>query len=124
MDLQIITNCNKLSLNMELNEYQEKAKKTAKYKNKKEELILTTLGLAGETGEVVEKIKKLGRDKNYIIDDEYLISIKKELGDVLWYLSSLSNNLGITLEDVALTNLKKIQKRHENGTINGEGDDR
>ncbi len=42
---------------MELNEYQEKAKKTAKYKNKKEELILTTLGLAGETGEVVEKIK-------------------------------------------------------------------
>lgn len=55
MDLQIITNCNKLSLNMELNEYQEKAKKTAKYKNKKEELILTTLGLAGETGEVVEK---------------------------------------------------------------------
>ncbi|MCD2405665.1 nucleoside triphosphate pyrophosphohydrolase family protein, partial [Borreliella burgdorferi] len=94
------------------------------YKNKKEELILTTLGLAGETGEVVEKIKKLGRDKNYIIDDEYLISIKKELGDVLWYLSSLSNNLGITLEDVALTNLKKIQKRHENGTINGEGDDR
>ncbi|EEF84464.1 nucleoside triphosphate pyrophosphohydrolase family protein [Borreliella spielmanii] len=109
---------------MELNEYQEKAKKTAKYQNKKEELILTTLGLAGETGEVVEKIKKLGRDKNYIIDDEYLISIKKELGDVLWYLSTLSNNLGITLEDVALTNLKKIQKRHENGTINGEGDDR
>ncbi len=54
---------------MKLNEYQEKAKKTAKYKNKKEELILTTLGLAGETGEVVEKIKKLGRDKNYIIDD-------------------------------------------------------
>ncbi|WKC78284.1 nucleoside triphosphate pyrophosphohydrolase family protein [Borreliella turdi] len=109
---------------MELNEYQEKAKKTAKYKNKKEELILTTLGLAGETGEVVEKIKKLGRDKNYIIDDEYLISIKKELGDVLWYLSTLSNNLGITLEDVALTNLKKIKKRHEDGTINGEGDDR
>ncbi|QFI14849.1 nucleoside triphosphate pyrophosphohydrolase family protein [Borrelia sp. CA_690] len=109
---------------MELNEYQEKAKLTAKYKNKKEELILTTLGLAGETGEVVEKIKKLVRDKNYIIDDEYLISIKKELGDVLWYLSSLSNNLGITLEDVALTNLQKIQKRHENGTINGEGDDR
>ncbi|WPM05587.1 nucleoside triphosphate pyrophosphohydrolase family protein [Borreliella sinica] len=109
---------------MELNEYQKKAKRTAKYINKKEELILTTLGLAGETGEVVEKIKKLGRDKNYIIDDEYLISIKKELGDVLWYLSNLSNNLGITLEDVALTNLKKIQKRHENGTINGEGDDR
>ncbi len=70
------------------------------------------------------KNKKLGRDKNYIIDDDYLISIKKELGDVLWYLSTLSNNLGITLEDVALTNLKKIQKRHENGTINGEGDDR
>ncbi|WNY66177.1 nucleoside triphosphate pyrophosphohydrolase family protein [Borreliella andersonii] len=109
---------------MELNEYQKRAKNTAIYKNKKEELILTTLGLAGETGEVVEKIKKLGRDKNYIIDDEYLISIKKELGDVLWYLSSLSNNLGITLEDVALTNLKKIQKRHENGTIHGEGDDR
>ncbi len=55
------------------------------------------------------KNKKLGRDKNYIIDDEYLISIKKELGDVLWYLSSLSNNLGITLEDVALTNLKKYK---------------
>lgn len=55
------------------------------------------------------KNKKLGRDKNYIIDDDYLISIKKELGDVLWYLSTLSNNLGITLEDVALTNLKKYK---------------
>ncbi|WP_024655009.1 nucleoside triphosphate pyrophosphohydrolase family protein [Borrelia hispanica] len=109
---------------MELNEYQTKAKQTAKYKNKKEELILTTLGLAGETGEVVEKIKKLGRDREYILDEEYLLAIKKELGDVLWYISNLSNNLGITLEDVAITNLEKLKKRHKNGTISGEGDER
>ncbi|UGQ16565.1 nucleoside triphosphate pyrophosphohydrolase family protein [Borrelia sp. RT5S] len=82
------------------------------------------LELAEETGEVIEKIKKLVRDRNYVLDDEYLLSIKKELGDVLWYISSLGNILGVTLEDIAITNLEKLKKRHEDDTINGEGDER
>ncbi|WP_370639802.1 nucleoside triphosphate pyrophosphohydrolase family protein [Borrelia sp. RT5S] len=107
-----------------MNEYQAWASEIGRYASKREELILTMLELAEETGEVIEKIKKLVRDRNYVLDDEYLLSIKKELGDVLWYISSLGNILGVTLEDIAITNLEKLKKRHEDDTINGEGDER
>ncbi|WP_306416575.1 nucleoside triphosphate pyrophosphohydrolase family protein [Borrelia sp. RT1S] len=107
-----------------MNEYQAWASEIGRYASKREELILPMLELAEETGEVIEKIKKLVRDRNYVLDDEYLLSIKKELGDVLWYISSLGNILGVTLEDIAITNLEKLKKRHEDDTINGEGDER
>ncbi|WKC58445.1 nucleoside triphosphate pyrophosphohydrolase family protein [Borrelia sp. P9F1] len=107
-----------------MNEYQIRAREIGEYENKREELILTILELAEETGEVIEKIKKLIRDKDYVLDDEYLLSIKKELGNVLWYISNLSADLGVTLEDIAITNLEKLKKRHEDDTINGEGDER
>lgn len=82
------------------------------------------MGLAGETGEVVEKIKKVIRDKKSIIDEETKQAIAKEIGDVLWYLAQLCTELDLSLEEVAKENLKKLLSRLERGKIHGEGDDR
>lgn len=104
-------------------EYQEAALRTANLK-KKNELFHLVLGLMGESGEIAEKIKKVVRDKG---SDESQIDradIKKELGDVLWYIASLSAYLGINLEDVADFNIKKLASRKERGTLSGSGDNR
>lgn len=68
---------------MTFDEYQNESNKTAIYPDKGNNVTYSTLGLAGESGEVAEKIKKLIRDKNSIITEEFVIEIKKELGDVL-----------------------------------------
>lgn len=110
---------------MELNEYQKKASNTAKYpKIGDSGFLYPVLGLSGETGEVLEKVKKLFRDKNGNIDDDFLDDIKKELGDVLWYISQISKEFNFDLEDVAKTNLEKLQSRKIRNKIQGDGDDR
>lgn len=108
---------------MNLNVYQTRAYGTAKGLAS-DTLYYPALGLGGETGELVEKIKKIYRDKGGEISEEDREAIKKEGGDVLWYLSCLMKNCGIALEDVALTNLHKTQDRAERGVLGGEGDDR
>ena len=110
---------------MTLNEYQEAATKTVNFhgclgKNvdpRVEALVYCSLGLSGETGEVVENTKKFLRDDNGIdvaMDEKRKGKFLGELGDVLWYLSNLSNALGFTLEQVAEYNIHKLQKRYEN----------
>tara|TARA_B100000287_G_C20574942_1_gene758042 strand:- start:428 stop:757 length:330 start_codon:yes stop_codon:yes gene_type:complete len=109
---------------MDFDTYQQKARKTAMYPSLGSNIIYPTLGLVGEAGEVAEKIKKILRDKDGIYDDFSKQEIKKELGDVLWYLSNLSFELGFTLEDVADTNLRKLDERSLRGNISGSGDNR
>ena len=84
------------------------------------------LGLAGETGEVMEKVKKMIRDKNGVFSPtpEDLEELKKELGDVLWYLSALAFYNGIDLDDVARVNLDKLRSRKQRNQIHGSGDNR
>ena len=82
------------------------------------------LGLAGEAGETADKIKKILRDKDGIICEEDKIEIVKELGDVLWYIASISRYLGVPLEEVARTNLEKLEGRRKNNLLHGEGDNR
>lgn len=85
-----------------------------------------TLGLAGETGEVLEKIKKMIRDKDGVFHatSEDIAELKKELGDVLWYLSAIAFYNGIDLGDVARANLEKLRSRKERNQIHGSGDNR
>jgi len=104
--------------------YAEEAGATALYPNRGDNIVYPTLGIAGEAGEVAEKVKKLIRDKGGVVDDEFREAIKKELGDVLWYLTAASYELGFTLEDVAKANLDKLYSRRARGKIHGEGDDR
>tara|TARA_Y100001933_G_scaffold173656_1_gene172068 strand:- start:407 stop:736 length:330 start_codon:yes stop_codon:yes gene_type:complete len=109
---------------MDFDSYQIEARKTAIYPNKDKNFIYPTLGLVGESGEVAEKIKKVLRDKNGNLDDDSKSALKKELGDVLWYLSNLSDELGFTLNDIAKVNLEKLNLRLSSGKISGSGDDR
>ena len=109
---------------MDFDNYQIDARKTAIYPNKDKNFIYPTLGLVGESGEVAEKIKKILRDKNGIIDNESKLGLKKELGDVLWYLSNLCDELDISLSNVAKENLEKLNLRLSRGKISGSGDDR
>ncbi|MFZ3057784.1 MAG: nucleoside triphosphate pyrophosphohydrolase family protein [Minisyncoccales bacterium] len=109
---------------MTFQEYQEEARKTAIYPNKNNNFIYPTLGLAGEAGEVAEKIKKVIRDGNGIVSEEKKEEITKELGDVLWYVANLAKELGVTLEDVAQKNLLKLQSRQQRNELHGSGDNR
>ena len=109
---------------MDFQTYQKKARETAKYPNLGSNNIYPTLGLVGEAGEVAEKIKKVIRDKNSIFDEESKLAIKKELGDVLWYLSNLCTEFNFSLDEVALNNLEKLKLRAAKGKISGSGDDR
>lgn len=109
---------------MELNEYQKMASKTAIYPEE-HELTYAALGLAGEAGEVANKVKKLIRDG--IDPDTYdakRAEIADEVGDVLWYIAALCKDLRVDLEDVARGNLHKLADRQRRGKLQGQGDKR
>ena len=108
---------------MDFKEYQDKIKVTAKYPANVR-VLYPALGLAGETGEVCEKIKKVYRDNNGVFTNDKVEEIKKEMGDVLWYLQALCNDLGINFQDVAEKNVEKLLSRLDRGVINGNGDNR
>ena len=109
---------------MDFKTYQKQARLTAQYPNLGSNNIYPTLGLVGEAGEVAEKVKKVIRDRQGIFDEESKSGIKKELGDVLWYLSNLCDEFNFDLEEVALHNLEKLKLRAAKGKISGSGDDR
>jgi NTP pyrophosphatase (non-canonical NTP hydrolase) len=109
---------------MTFEEYQKKSRETAIYPDLGKNFIYPTLGLAGESGEVAEKIKKILRDKGGVVDEETKVEIAKELGDVIWYLAQISTELGLSLEEIASENIKKLQSRKERGVLGGGGDNR
>ena len=108
---------------MELNEYQEAALGTLLEPGRMP-ILYPVLGLAGETGEVVDKVKKVIRDHGGEYTPERRREIAMELGDVLWYAAVLAKDLGYGLEDIARMNVEKIYMRKKNGTIHGDGDNR
>lgn len=111
-----------------LNEYQRDALATAMYPDKGNNLIYPALKLNGEAGEVAEKIGKnwrnLGITGGSVLNPEQKLAIIKELGDCLWYLAALAEELGVDLSHVAKLNIEKLRDRHARGVIKSEGDDR
>lgn len=89
-----------------------------------EALSYVSLGLVGEAGEIANKVKKILRDKGGIVTDEDTIELSKELGDVLWYLARLADEIGYPLEVIAQSNVNKLRSRKERGVISGSGDNR
>ncbi len=80
------------------------------------------LGLTSEAGEVAGKMKKYIRgDYGY---DAMMLSVRSELGDVLWYVAMLAKEIGVPLEAIAKSVLVKLENRQEAGTIKGSGDNR
>ena len=109
---------------MTFEEYQKLSRKTAIYPNKDNNFTYPTLGLAGEVGEVADKIKKVFRDGDGTVSEEKKQELTKELGDVLWYLAQLSTELGLSLDDIAFKNIVKLYSRMERNTLHGSGDNR
>ena len=113
---------------MDFKEYQEKSRTTAIYPEAGDTFQYPILGLLGEAGEVADKIKKLLRDdglnKPSDLSETQRMELAKELGDVLWYLSQLTTELKMELNDVAKWNLEKLYSRMERGRLSGSGDNR
>lgn len=122
---------------MNLNDYQLKTSVTAIYPStelaflgasgnvydqRPSEFIYPALGLVEEAGEVAGKIKKWIRDGTDY--HELRASVKKELGDVLWYAAQVASTFALTLDEVAEANLDKLKSRQERGVLNGSGDNR
>ena len=107
-----------------LNEYQVAATRTAKYPNVGDNFTYPALGLAGEAGEVANKVKKVLRDRGGVLTDADRVAIKAEIGDCLWYCAALANELNSPLSDIANENLDKLNGRLARGTISGDGDNR
>jgi NTP pyrophosphatase (non-canonical NTP hydrolase) len=105
-------------------DYQEASRKTAIYPDLGKNFVYPTLGLAGEAGEVSEKVKKIIRDHAGVVSEESRDAIKKELGDVLWYVSQLATEFGMNLDEVATDNIAKLRSRQERQKLTGSGDER
>lgn len=97
---------------MTINEYQELAMRTVNPKlNKDEILINSVMGLCGESGEAIDIVKKWFAH-GHELDREHL---KKELGDIAWYLAEAATALDIILESVLEANIEKLKKRYPEG---------
>lgn len=113
-------------------EYEREALPFASYPGRHENhplnLIYPALGLAGEAGEVVEKVKKAWRADyrtGSVPGPVDRLSLAAEMGDVLWYLAALADALGLSLADIAAMNIQKLQDRDARGVLlTGEGDKR
>lgn len=103
---------------MKFNEYQKKTGETAVYPEENAVEYLA-LGLNGEAGEVAEKIKKSIRDDKELGDD-----LRDEIGDCLWYIARLLDELGYNMSEAADANIDKLFDRKERGQLQGSGDDR
>ena len=83
------------------------------------DLYIMSTGLPGESGEVCELLKKHVRDGK--LDTEKL---KKELGDVLFYLTRIALRFDLTLDEIILANVAKLEDRAKRNVLHGSGDDR
>lgn len=96
-------------------------------------LLYPALGLAGEAGEVVEKVKKLIRDDEMPMDEgfdtteldaEKRLAIALEIGDVLFYCAMIADDIDYTLSEIAEMNIEKLTDRKNRGQLQGSGDNR
>jgi len=77
-------------------------------------LITAGIGLSSETGEFNELIKKvIFQGKPY--DEKVRFHMKRELGDIMWYLANACTALGYDLEEIVEENINKLEARYPNG---------
>lgn len=96
---------------MGLNEYQALAARTDSQEISFDALITACMGLVGETGEVVDHVKK-SMEQGHPLDT---VKIEEELGDLMWYIGKVARNIGTNLDEVAKQNIDKLKRRYPDG---------
>ena len=97
---------------MTINEYQKLAMTTLNPElSEKDVLINGVMGLCGESGEAIDIVKKW-LAQGHELDREKL---KKELGDICWYVAETATALGMSLEEIMEANIEKLRKRYPQG---------
>ena len=110
---------------MTFDEYQKKAPDTAIHVDDPlMDKTVWVLGIGGEAGEVVDKWKKIVSYNGGKVTGDDIVELKKEVGDVLWYLAMFADSLGLSLDEIAQENLAKLASRKARGTQIGAGDNR
>jgi NTP pyrophosphatase (non-canonical NTP hydrolase) len=126
----------KLSKEMELNDYQEKAMTTCM--SSSDNFAYMFINLVGEVGEFASKVAKAIRKEQVRVDNQRIVSqfgslakslefqeeLKKEAGDIAWQLAGLCSVMGWSLEEVCQLNLDKLASRKQRNVIDGSGDNR
>ena len=117
---------------MTLNDYQQRAMSTCTESSNNFAYMLS--GLTAEVGEINDKIAKGIRkglisinNNNLCFDNclpEFLEELTKEVGDTLWFVASMAQTLGCSLDHVGEINIAKLADRKQRGVIVGEGDNR
>lgn len=111
-----------------LDEYQRRAGLTACYdehgSGSKVAITYCALKLAGEAGEVAQKVGKALYRHDSGAEERLTKDLIKELGGVLWYTSQLAKELRVLMSEVATTNIDQLADRSARGVIKGSGDDR
>lgn len=109
------------------NDYQTRTRETAIYPDKENgterALNYLALGLTSEAGEVADKLKKAMRDG---VENEaaFFDALARELGDAMWYIARLADEMNYSLSDIVALNQIKLNKRKQEGKLNGSGDER
>ena len=97
---------------MTINEYQNLAMRTVNPELSKEQMLINSvMGLCGESGEAIDIVKKWYAH-GHELDREHL---KKELGDIAWYLAEAATALDLDLSDVLECNIEKLKRRYPEG---------
>ena len=109
---------------MDMNDYQQAANRTSLLGDNPNELYYYALGLAGESGEIANKLKKIIRDHQGDESQIDVADISKEIGDVLWYIANLTNYLDLPLDTIARENIMKLESRQKRKKLGGSGDNR
>ena len=97
--------------------YQALALRTASAKSAETPMTLldaAALGLAGESGEIADHVKKI-LYHGHPLDDATRDDIAKELGDILWYCALGAKGIGMSLAEIAVMNVDKLRKRYPDG---------
>jgi NTP pyrophosphatase (non-canonical NTP hydrolase) len=97
---------------MNLVEYQDRVKRTMnKSLGEKQALSMLSMGIAGESGELIDMLKKsLYHDHELNIHE-----VIKEVGDIMWYIANLCNELNLDLSQILDINIEKLLKRYPDG---------
>jgi NTP pyrophosphatase (non-canonical NTP hydrolase) len=100
---------------MTMDDYQREAARTGgsnlQPENREKKLNCAAMGLAGESGEVCDLVKKWQHHR--APRDEK--KLRKELGDVMWYLAHACNVMGWSMSDIAAENVAKLRARYPEG---------